>query len=213
MAYVTWKDQLQYRDFIGERDFNKWISPFQEIVVSKGWNLFCEHKTHGFVDVVKEFYANMVGMKDKAVYVKGKWISSIREQIDQRYNLQERKNGSKFEKLMKEPDFQKIVDLLTDGKGKWNATRKNPHESIPKGELIEPIKIWFYFLCLVILPLKHLCTVREKEAVLLYAILKGYKFSVGKIIENSILSYYRGGYKGLIPHPTLISRLCILGGV
>ena len=63
------------------------------------------------------------------------------------------------------------------------------------------------------LPSKHLCTVREKEAVLLYVILKGYKFSVGKIIENSILSYYRGGYKGMIPHLALISRLCILGGV
>ena len=27
------------------------------------------------------------------------------------------------------------------------------------------------------------------------------------------MSYYRGGYKGLIPHPTLISGLCILRGV
>ena len=45
------------------------------------------------------------------------------------------------------------------------------------------------------------------------AILKGYKFSVGKIIEKSILSYYKEGYKGLIPLPALISRLCILGGV
>ena len=63
------------------------------------------------------------------------------------------------------------------------------------------------------LPSKHLCTVREKEVVLLYVILKGYKFNVGKIIENSILSYYKGGYKGLIPHPTLISRLYILWGV
>ena len=36
---------------------------------------------------------------------------------------------------------------------------------------------------------------------------------VSKIIENSILSYYRGGYKGLIPHPALISRLSILGSV
>ena len=79
--------------------------------------------------------------------------------------------------------------------------------------LTEQAKGWFYFLCSVILPSKHLCTVEEKEAVMLYAILKGYKFSVGKIIENSILSYYRGGYKGLIPHPTLITRLCILGGV
>ena len=47
----------------------------------------------------------------------------------------------------------------------------------------------------------------------LYAILKGYKFNVGKIKENSIPSYYKEGYKGLIPHPTLITRLCILGGV
>ena len=36
---------------------------------------------------------------------------------------------------------------------------------------------------------------------------------MGKIIENSFMSYYRGGYKGLIPHPALITRLCILGGV
>ena len=71
-----------------------------------------------FIDVVKEFYANMVGMKDKTVYVRGKLISFSREQIDQTYNLNERKNGSKFKKLLKEPDFKKIVDLLTDGKGK-----------------------------------------------------------------------------------------------
>ena len=115
--------------------------------------------------------------------------------------------------MVKELDFYKIVDLLTDGKGKWNATRKNPHESIARGTLTEQEKVWFYFLCLVILPFKNLCTFREKEAMLLYAILKGYKFSFGKMIGNSILSYYRGGYKGLIPHPALITTLCILGGV
>ena len=131
--------------------------------------------------MVKEFYANMVGMKDKTVYVRGKWISFNREQIDQTYNLQEKKNGSKFKKLVKEPDFQKIVDLLTDGKGKWSATRKNPQESIARGTLTEQEKVWFYFLCSIILPSKHMCTVRENKVVLLYAILKGYKFSVGKI--------------------------------
>ena len=155
----------------------------------------------------------MVGMKEKIVYVRGKWISFSREKIDQTFNLNERKNGSKFKKLVKEPDFQKIFDFLTNGKGKWNSTRKNPHESIARGSLTEHAKVWFYFICSVILPSKHLSTVREKEAVLLYAILKGYKFSVGKIIENSILSYYRGNYRGLVPHPALITRLCILGGV
>ena len=28
MAYIAWRDKLQHRDFIGERGFNKWISPF-----------------------------------------------------------------------------------------------------------------------------------------------------------------------------------------
>ena len=55
------------------------------------------------------------------------------------------KNGSKFKRLVEKPYHQKIVDLLTDGKGKWNATKKNHHESIAKGALTEPIKVWFYF--------------------------------------------------------------------
>ena len=135
------------------------------------------------------------------------------EKIDETFYLNERKNGSKFKRLVKEPDFQKIVDLLTDGKGKWNVTRKNPHESIVRGSLTEEAKVWLYFICLVILLSKHLSTVKEKEAVLLYVVLKGYKFSVGKKIENSILSYYRGSYKGLVPHLALITRLCILGSI
>ena len=147
------------------------------------------------------------------VFVKRKWIPFGREQIDQTYNIQERKIVSNFKRLVETPDYQKILDQLTDGKGKWNATKKNPHESIGRGALTKPAKVWFYFLCSVMLPYKHLCTFKEKEAVLLYALLKVYKFSVGKIIENSILSYYKGGYKGMIPHPALISRLCILGGV
>ena len=147
LAYFSWRDKLQHRDFIGEKGFSKWISPFQEVIESKGWHLFCEHKAPAFVDVVKEFYANMVGMKDKIVYVKGKLISFSREQIDQTYNLNERKNGSKFKKLVKETNFQKIVDLLPEGKGKWNTTRKNPHESIARGVLTEQAKVWFYFIC------------------------------------------------------------------
>ena len=31
--------------------------------------------------MVKEFYSNMVGMKDKAVYVRGRWISFSRDHI------------------------------------------------------------------------------------------------------------------------------------
>ena len=44
MPYIAWRDKLQHRDFIRERGFSKWISPFQELIESKEWHLFYEHK-------------------------------------------------------------------------------------------------------------------------------------------------------------------------
>ena len=36
---------------------------------------------------------------------------------------------------------------------------------------------------------------------------------MGKIIENSILSYSKRKCRGLISHPAIITSLCLLGGV
>ena len=54
---------------------------------------------------------------------------------------------------------------------------------------------------------------REQEAIILYAILKGYKLNAVAIIENSIMKYHEGNKRGLIPHPATITRLCIRAGV
>ena len=76
------------------------------------------------------------------------------------YDLKLLKDGSKFKNLQKEPDFQLIVELLIGGKGEWSSTKNNPHESIAWGLLTEEAKLWFYFIGLVLLPSKHLSTVR-----------------------------------------------------
>ena len=105
------------------------------------------------------------------------------------------------------------MDFLTGGKGKWNSTKKNPHESIPRGSLTKEANVWCYFIAYVIIPTKHLCIIRENEAIILYALLKGYKFDVGKIIETSIKTFHKIVKKGLIPHPAIIKILCVLDGV
>ena len=48
---------------------------------------------------------------------------------------------------------------------------------------------------------------------MLYAILKGYKMNVRGLIEGSIRGYHLSNKRGLIPHLTTISRLCIFAGV
>ena len=74
---------MQHKDFIGERAFSKLISNFLEIIENCRWHLFCEHKALGFVDVVKEFYSNMVGLKEKTFFVRSQWILFSKEKINE----------------------------------------------------------------------------------------------------------------------------------
>ena len=155
----------------------------------------------------------MVEKEGKRVYVRGHWIDFSREEINKLFNLGVKKDGSKFRKQLRETEHQKIVDLLIAGKGEWKGTKINPFRSIARGNLTEEAKVWFYFVSYVLKPSKHLSTVGREEAILLYALLKGYKIDVGKMIENSILSYFESNCRGMIPHPATITSLCIQGGV
>ena len=155
----------------------------------------------------------MVKKELKRVYVRGQWVEFSREEINRLFNLKVQKDGSKFKKQLKEPEHQKIVDLLTVGKGEWKGIRKTPFKSISRGDPIEEAKVWFYFISSILMPSKHLSTVKIEEAILIHALLKGYKINVGKIIEKSILSHSESKCRGVIPHPATITRLCIQGGV
>ena len=143
----------------------------------------------------------MVGMREDSVYVRGVWVPFGHRRINELFQLKELKHGSKFKKLVEDPNHGKIINLLTAGQGKWEATKKNPHHAINRGSLIKEAKVWFYFIASVIIPTKHLCSVREQEAIILYAILKGYKINVGYLIEGTIRGYHLSNKRGLIPPP------------
>ena len=95
---------------------------------------------------------------------------------------------------------------------KWGQGR-GEQKTINRGDLTEEAKVWFYFLASVMVPTKHVCMVREQEAIILYAMLKGYKLNAGVVIENSIMRYHEGNKRGFIPHPATITRLCLRAGV
>ena len=95
---------------------------------------------------------------------------------------------------------------------KWGQGR-GEKKIINRGDLTEEAKVWFYFLASVMVPTKHVCTVWEQEAIILYAMLKGYKLNAGAVIENSIMRYHEGNKRGLIPHSATITRLCLRAGV
>ena len=182
------------------------------MIEQRGWGKFCKHYKTGYAAIVREFYSNLVGRKENSVFVRGVWVPYGAETINAIYGMEGQKHGSKYKKLAYSPNREKIARRLTDGKVKWGQGQ-GEKKIINRWDLTEEAKVWFYFLASVLIPTKHVCTVREQEAVLLYAILKGYKLNAGAIIENSIMKYHEGNKRGLIPHPATITWLCLKAGV
>ena len=100
------------KEFVCERGFGKLISPFLEVIEKRGWGFFCEHKALGFSALAREFYANMVGMKDNSIYVRGVWVPFGDRRINEIFKLRDFKHGSKYKKLLENPNYEKIVNRL-----------------------------------------------------------------------------------------------------
>ena len=211
-AHSNMRKHYANKGFVAERRFKTPITPFKEMIEKRGWGTLCAHRRSGYAAVVREFYSNLVGRKDNTVYVRGVWVPYGAQAINQVYGMAGHKHGSKFKKLLENPDLKKIAEKLTDGKAQWRLEKGGP-KALNRGSLTEEAKVWFYFLASVLVPTRHLSTVREQEAIMLYAILKGYKINIGTIIENSIMRYHEGNKRGLIPHPATITILCLKAGV
>ena len=117
-AKDIWTKVLADNGFVSERGFGKLISHFSEIIEKRGWESFCAHTAPGFSTLAREFYTNMVGMREYTVYVRGVWVPFGHKRINEMFKLKELKHGSKFKKLVENLDHEKIIDLLTAGQGK-----------------------------------------------------------------------------------------------
>ena len=85
-AHALWNKLFVDKGFISERGFGKLISPFSKIIEKKGWDFFYKHKAPGFAALAREFYLNMVEMKEDSVYVRGVWVPFRHERINEVFN-------------------------------------------------------------------------------------------------------------------------------
>ena len=117
-AKDIWTKVLADKSFVCEIGFRKLISSFSEIIEKKGWESLYAHTTPGFSYLAREFYANMVGIREHTISVRGFWVPFEDKRINEMFKLKELKHGSKFKKLVENPNHEKIIDLQTVGQGK-----------------------------------------------------------------------------------------------
>ena len=159
-AYSNWTKHYANKGFVAERRFKNPITPFKEMIEQRGWETLCAHRRSGYAAVVREFYSNLVGKKDNTVYVRGVRVPYGAKAINQVYGMAGHKHGSKFKKLLENPDLKKIAERLTDGRAQLRQEKGGP-KTLNRGSLTEEAKVWFYFLASVLVPTRHLSTVRE----------------------------------------------------
>ena len=82
--------------------------------------------------------------------------------------------------------------------------------SFLRANLKPTAKAWFYFVSTNLRPSKHVSKVLRNKTILTYAILNGYKFKVGDVIECSILESENSK---ALPHPSLITKPYLIEGV
>ena len=133
--------------------------------------------------------------------------------ISQLFGLREVGECNEYKQLHKNPLFEEIAKELAGGQGEWQKTKTISNAFLNIGNLTEVNKVWFYLVNSVFNPSKHVPIVRQDRTLLLYALVKGFELDVRKIIKESILDYAEDKFSRNIPHPSLITFLCIKGGV
>ena len=142
-AYSNWKKHYANKGFVAERRFRNPITPFKEMIEQRGWEALCAHQKSGNAAVVREFYSNLVGRKDNTVFVRGVWVPYGAKAINEAYRMAGHKHGSKFKKLLENPNLDKISKKLTDGKTELRQEKGGP-KTLNRGSLTKEV---FLSLC------------------------------------------------------------------
>ena len=175
--------------------------------------MLCKHLEPSIRAIVKDFYTNLGDRRNLTCCVRGRWVAFGQRVISQLFGIRQGGDYTEYERLQKNPNFEEIEQKLTGGQEQWQRIRTISNAFINRGDLTKVGKVWFYFVNSMLKPSKHVSTVSQDRAILLYALVKGYALNVGTIMEESILDYVEGKFSKNIPHPSLITLLCIKGGV
>ena len=85
-AHALWNKLFADIGFISDKGFGKLISPFSEIIEKKGWDFFYKQKAPSFAALAREFYSNMVEIKEDSVYVQGVWVPFGHKRINEYFS-------------------------------------------------------------------------------------------------------------------------------
>ena len=111
-------------------------------------------------------------------------------------------NYDQFKSLCNNPNYDMILEKLTDNRLQWNRNLNGQVIFFPSKSLSYRGKMWNHFIAATIIPSGNTSEVNKERVIYLYAIMEDIAFDVGEAIETSLLMNIMGKHN--LGHPTLI---------
>ena len=196
------------RGFIFKPNTTAEYPEFVHNVISEHqWSNFCRVQREAVIQLVREFYANYDPAVPDSVFVRGKHIPLTPEAINQVYNLPEVEDQyQEFFSSMNATELKEVLNMLCEEGAEWTQGKRGAM-TFPRAFLKPGPKVWFHFLKFRLMPSSHDHLINKERAILLYCIMEGRNFDVGKLIQKQIGVCARRNSGGLW-FPSLITQLC-----
>ena len=85
------------------------------------------------------------------------------------------------------PYYPEVLRVLTNGQGEWKLNSEKHVVHFKAKHLAYIPKVWHHFITSRLIPMKNVCEVTAKRALLNYAIIQEIPFDVGHVIKDAIL--------------------------
>ena len=197
-----------------ELDGNVLFTKFYTLIDRLGWQEFAKHPNNPCLTLVHEFYAKLhKSSRPDEVKVFGRWVKYDAERINRALGIPPLDEADAFDELLDQdnrPSLDKMLHVLTLGRGGGLVPRTHV---IKIGSLCEEARWWRKFMTGRILgSIKEGETTIDQQ-ILLFCILLGRRFDVGKLINskiNEIKRKIRSDTMGklALSYPSLITLLC-----
>lgn len=184
-----------------------YTKPVYSVITIHNWRHFCRQPEEALIPLVREFYANFPEGQPEAVEVRGMSVDFRPSDINHLYRLEEGEdNYANLIENINEELLQQVISTLCVEGTRWNITAQGTYTFL-RNSLLPGPKVWYHFLKSRLMPSTHLQTVSRDRAILLYCIVTGLKFNVGRIIYEEICGCAQKS-SGYLWFPSLVSQMC-----
>lgn len=179
----------------------------EEMIIRRRWEVFCYTTSAVVIPVVKEFYANLHGINQGSVYVRGRWVSFTPSRINELYSIENTPVCHYSNFVPTRNNMNEIYQYLTDESEDWEV-RETGYVNF-SASLLNPVsKHWHFFISSKLLPTMRVSKVTKESAILNYCIQMGLPIDIGSIIVKSVLGLIVHGSTYGLGHPSTIFSLC-----